>query len=297
MFAIVGSGFGLYGYLPAVVEALGAVVLLPEAYRAKVEARHELHPYLDTIRWVPDARAALDAATGVVIATPPARQVEVATLCLQLPEMETLVLEKPLAPSPREAQALLEALRRSGKRYRLGYTFLHTEWARSLCLGRGSVSITWTFMAHHFAQGLTNWKREHAHGGGPLRFFGVHLLALLARHGYREARSSSLQGGAPGEPEQWEAVLTAPGLADCRVLVDSRCHDQAFRIESDGRALVDLRDPYEGEPASGEADRRVAVLQRFLRSLHDGDAEHYAFYEAVNELWMRTEDATGPASA
>lgn len=297
MFAIVGSGFGLYGYLPAVVEALGEVVLLPAAYRAKVEARHELHPYLDAIRWVPDARSALDVATGVVIATPPARQVEVATLCLQLPEMRTLVLEKPLAPSPREAQALLEALRRSGKRYRLGYTFLHTGWANSHVLGKGPVSITWTFMAHHFAQGLSNWKREHAQGGGPLRFFGVHLLALLARHGYREARSSTLQGGAPGEPERWEAVLAGPGLGDCRVLVDSRRDDQAFRIESGGRALVDLRDPYESEPASGEADRRVAVLERLLRTFEEEDSGHDALYEEVNRLWMRTEDVTRPAAA
>lgn len=296
MFAIVGSGFGLYGYLPAVVEALGEVVLLPEAYRVKVEARHELHPYLDAIRWVPDARAALDAATGVVVATPPARQVEVATRCLQLPGMRTLVLEKPLTPSPPEAHALLEALHGSGKRYRLGYTFLHTGWANSLSLGRESVSITWTFMAHHFAQDLSNWKREHAQGGGPLRFFGVHVLALLARHGYREVRSSALRGGAAGEPERWEAQLAGPGLGDCRVLVDSRCGERVFRIESGGAAPVDMGDPFESEPAGGDADRRVAVLKRLLGTLEENDAAHHALYAAVNDLWTRAEQALRPAA-
>jgi hypothetical protein len=294
MFAIVGSGFGLYGYLPAVVEALGEVVLLPEAYRAKVEARHELHPYLDAIRWVPDARAALAAANGVVIATPPVRQVEVAMQCLHLEGVRTLVLEKPLAPGPQEAQALIEALRRSGKRYRLGYTFLHAGWAPSLGLGREPVSVTWTFMAHHFAQGLATWKREHAQGGGPLRFFGVHVLALLARHGYREVRSSALRGGTGGEPERWEAELAGPGLGDCRVLVDSRCGERGFRIEAGGAVLVDAREPFESEPASGDADPRVAVLKRLLGTLGESDAAHHALYEAVNGLWLRAEQAMRP---
>ena len=301
MFAIVGSGFGLYGYLPAVVEALGEVVLLPAAYRAKVEARHELHPCLEAIRWVPDARSALDAATGVVIATPPARQLAVATQCLDLPALQMLVLEKPLAPSPHEAQALLARIRGSGKRYRVGYTFLHCDWALRLPPGwaasrQTDVAITWSFMAHHFARGLSNWKRVHAEGGGVLRFFGVHLIALLAHEGYREVRESTLSGAVAGEPERWQAVFRGPGLSPCHVSVDSRNPGSAFRISA-GESLVDLADPYAAEPSSGEADRRIGVLKRFLGSLQGADATHDAFCDEVNRLWQRTEDATRLAVA
>lgn len=294
MFTIVGSGFGLYGYLPAVAETFGETVLLPEAYRAKVEARPELHPYLDAIQWTPDAQAALANADAVVVATPPRRQVEVAAQCLRLPGMRILVLEKPLAPNPREADALLNDLRRAGKRYRLGYTLLHTAWGARLELPRETqaVSITWTFMAHHFAYGLSNWKREHAQGGGPLRFFGVHLLALLVRHGYREARESTLEGEVGGEPERWQAVFAGPGLPDCRVLLDSRRTANTFRIASNDAPLVDLTDPYAGEPAEGEADRRIGVLKRFLDSSRSADAALDAFYEEVNLLWRNTEDVT-----
>lgn len=301
VFAIVGSGFGLYGYLPAVVEALGERVLLPEAYRAKVAARPELHPYLSSIQWVADLQAALGSATAVVIATPPARQLEVATQCLGLPAIHTLVLEKPLACSPQEAQALLAGVRSSGKRYRVGYTFLHCDWAmhlpREWAIGqKRDISIGWTFMAHHFARELSNWKRVHAQGGGALRFFGVHLIALLASQGYREVRESTLHGAVAGEPERWQAVFHGSGLPACHVSVDTRSPDPMFRISA-GEVLVDLADPYAAEPASGEADRRVGVLERFLDSLQDADAGHDAFCDEVNRLWQRTEDATRLAAA
>jgi len=292
VFTVVGSGFGLYGYLPALVETFGEPVLLPEAYRAKVDARPELERYREAIRWVPDADAALAQATGVVVATPPHRQVAEVKRCLSLAAIDSMVLEKPLAPTPAEAHALLEALRHSGRRYRLGYTFLQTRWAESLAWpqrdGGREVAITWTFMAHHFAHGLHNWKRIHAEGGGALRFFGVHLLALLARAGYRDVKESVLEGAVPAEPERWRAVFTAPRLPDCRVLVDARCEEARFRIEA-GTPLVDLSYPYSDEPAAREADRRIGVLQRFLRSLDAPQAEFDRFYAEVDALWRAVE--------
>lgn len=298
MFTVVGSGFGLYGYLPAVVEAFGGPVLLPESYRAKVEARPELLAYRSAIRWTPDAGSALREASEVVIATPPRRQVEVALACLALPAVRTLVLEKPVAPSAAEAHALLQALRRSGRRYRLGYSFLHTAWAAGLPWPRAGhareVAITWTFMAHHFAHGLQNWKRAHPEGGGPLRFYGVHLVALLALHGYRGVRESVLEGGTAGEPERWRALFRGEGLPDCRVLVDSRSAAAGFRIAA-AAPLVDLADPYGAEPAAGEGDRRVAVLKRFLESLREADAGFDRLYSEVDSLWRAAEQVTAQA--
>ena len=287
MFAIVGSGFGLYGYLPALVESFGDPVLLPESSRARVEARPELKPYRDSIRWTPDYDASLAQATAVVIATPPRRQVEVASRCLTLPSIATLILEKPLAPSAQEAHVLLERLRRSGRRYRLGYTLLHTSWARDLSIPH---SITWTFMAHHFAHGLHNWKRLHADGGGPLRFFGVHLLALLAHRGYRKVKQCALEGALAAEPQRWRALLSGEGLPDCRVLVDTRSTESVFRIASGG-PLVDLTDPYGAEPPEVEADRRIGVLRRFLASLDEPDARFDRLYREVDALWRATEEA------
>ncbi|MBI4514595.1 MAG: hypothetical protein HY699_02105 [Deltaproteobacteria bacterium] len=303
MFTIVGSGFGLYGYLPALVDGLGLPVLLPRSYEPKVLARPELRGYLDAIRWAPDAEAALAAASGVVIATRPAVQRQIVAECSRRPALGTLVLEKPLAVHPRAADEILDQLRRSGKAFRLGYTFLETDWARSLIerkeLGGPSccLRIAWRFMAHHFAHDVASWKRRASEGGGVVRFFGVHVVALLARLGYVEVGDSSVYGRTREELEKWEAMFSGPGLPTCVVQLDSRSVERCFVIELESggvsRRLVDLGDPFAMALPTGPAvtlDRRVAVLKRLLGTFRAEDASaFYQLYSRVNWLWAKAE--------
>jgi predicted dehydrogenase len=302
MFTIVGSGFGLYGYLPALIESLGGPVLLPMAYQDKVSARPELARYRDAIHWVADTEAALAAADGVVVASTPMRQPELVAQCLRLPSLKFLVLEKPLAATPAMAADVLGVLMRSGKRVRIGYTLLYTSWATRLRVPDvghfdGQVSVSWTFMAHHFSNALRNWKREHAQGGGVLRFFGIHVIALLVRLGYREVAESTLIGEDASQPEQWRAVFSGAYLPDCRVLVDSRSPANDFRVALDSAAgstvLIDLREPFQPEePVTPQGDRRVGILKRLLQTFQSDDADHYSFYHEVNRLWQSVEDGS-----
>jgi predicted dehydrogenase len=300
MYTIVGSGFGIYGYLPALVEGLGETVVLPRAYEAKVRARPELAGAIAGIRWVDDAEAALSQADAVVVATHPERQLEVVARCVSLPRIAKLVLEKPLAATPALAAELLARLDGANKRYRIGYTLLHAGWNERLAWPKvstpgASVSISWTFMAHHFAQELSNWKRIHDEGGGVLRFFGVHLVALLAQQGYDGVRSSVLEGDNPREPERWQAVFTGAGLPDCRVRVDSRNTVKRFEIAHGTagavRALVTLQDPFEQERSEGGEDRRVGVLERMLKTFEADDRPYHELYARVNTLWQKAESA------
>ena len=54
MFAILGSGFGLYGYLPALVEGCEQPVVLPERYRARFDERSELARFAINVQWEDD---------------------------------------------------------------------------------------------------------------------------------------------------------------------------------------------------------------------------------------------------
>lgn len=300
MYAIVGSGFGLYGYLPALVDGQDETVVLPRAYESKVRARTELAYTLSHIRWVDDEITALSLASTVVIAVPPQRQFELVSRCLTLPRIEKLVLEKPLAVTPALAAELVSKLDEAKKRYRIAYTLLNTAWHQELAWPKLStlgavISINWTFMAHHFAGRLTTWKRVHKDGGGVLRFYGVHLVALLAYHGYDGVCCSILEGEDPREPERWNAIFTGPGLPDCHVHVDSRSATKQFmmvhRIAAQENVILGMADPFENEIRKGDDDARVGVLKRLMDSFEADDMSYGLFYKRVNTLWRKIEAA------
>lgn len=298
MYTIVGSGFGLYGYLPALAKGQDESVLLPRTYESKVRARPELAGTLPSIHWVEDEVAALSLASAVVIATPPKRQFEVVSRCLTLTNIEKLVLEKPLAASPAYAVELISKLREAKKRYRIGYTLLYTAWHQRLAWAKLSpssamLSINWTFMAHHFKRDLATWKRAHEEGGGVLRFYGIHLVALLVHHGYDGVLSSVLDGEDSCEPECWRAVFTGCGLPDCSVYVDSRSSTNRFEIVRHAvmqeEVMHGVADPFENEVHEVGEDARVCVLKRLLDTFQLDDRPFELFYERVNMLWQKIE--------
>lgn len=306
IFTVAGGGFGLYGYVPALLAWSGDPVVLPDVYRSKMERRAELRPSMSRIRWVESREAAYAAASGLVIATPPNVQSDIVRQVLARYDVQALVLEKPVATTPDSAAATLRTIAEAGKRTRVGYTLLFTHWCTALawpvagqCAG---VSIEWTFLAHHFAHGLDVWKRRVDDGGGVLRFYGVHLIALLASRGYDTVLASTTSGTKVTEPERWQAQFAGSGLPPCAVTVDSRAQRTRFRIVPEPldahRALVDLPSPVVESGAPGPAgDPRVPALTALLRSLDDDDAKWALLYQRINDLWGRVEAATMPLAA
>lgn len=301
MFAILGSGFGLYGYLPALIE-LGERVALPERYRDRFAARQELASFAPHIRWMANEADALAHADGVVLAMRPADQCEWISRCLAHGQIERLILEKPLAPAPGSAAAMLESLGRSGRTFRIGYTFRHTDWAQRLqslvrTKGVRSVTIHWNFMAHHFRHGLRNWKRSSEQGGGAIRFYGIQAIALLAEFGYRDVAASTGYGSGIDEIEHWVATFTGRNLPACHVAINSRAANAEFRIDvgpENGPEchLVEQQNPFDssnGESIQKGLDRRVDILTQLGRSLWQSEPGGYDWYGAAITLWRATE--------
>jgi predicted dehydrogenase len=298
MFTICGSGFGLYGYLPALM-TLGEGVILPVAYKEKVQRRSELTEYFECIEWVPNIDDALSKAGSVILASPPYQQTSLVERCLALNNIERILVEKPIAVAPAEAIDILSLLERSGKRFEVAYTLLYTDWFESQCWKSNpdaSIQIHWCFMAHHFANDIENWKRQHVLGGGALRFYGIHLLAVLAYFGYELVLSSTIDGLSKGEPEKWMAEISGSNLPLCRVMLDSRDSDQRFSIISlPDTGIVNLKEPFADEQVIWSHDIRVNALTRLLKVLNVETETLNSVYRRTNLLWSQAEKllATG----
>ncbi len=308
MLAILGAGFGLYGYLPALVDGCAQRTVLPVRYRARFRERSELARYASDVQWEADEDAALNCADGVVLALQPINQSEWIPRCLARSNIERLLLEKPLAHSPEVAAAIFDDLIRSCKVFRIGYTFRYTVWGMQILSalgstrGSGSLSIHWSFLAYHFRHDLCNWKRFNATGGGAIRFYGIHIIALLAEMGYRDVTLSRAFGTSSDEVEKWIAVFAGSGLPECEVVVDTRSTVTKFRVEQTSNPRVglttvvaNLSDPFDSEDEacrSGQIDRRVHMLTRVCRSLWKEDSNEYEWYNATIRLWWSVEEKT-----
>lgn len=298
MFTIVGGGFGLYGYLPAIVDVLQTKVLLTERYMQTIESRPELGQYAGHIEWCPSISEALSRATAAVIAVPPVSQKRLVEQILSIDSIEKLIIEKPICATPNESIALIDALLVKSKRFRVGYSFLYTDWygelKEHLLKPADQLFITWSFKADHFVRNRETWKRYHSLGGGALRFYGIHLLAVLASLGYEDATSSMLTGVLADQPDAWAARLLGNKVPRCAVHLSTNSECNEFNIEvgeSDGcmKLIHSAASPFSQSKISSGSDSRVQVLERLIRSFEYGDDQHITLYQATNDLWARTE--------
>jgi predicted dehydrogenase len=295
--AILGSGFGLYGYLPAIAECCHEHVILPERYRAQLKRRADVAIFENRIQWLANESAALENADAAILAVRPDDQISYVDGCLGHVNIKRILLEKPLAPTPQQAADLLDRIVSRGRIIRIGYTFRYTAWAQSLIRAIGSlpidepIEINWLFQAHHYKTNARNWKRSVAAGGGVVRFFGIHLIALLAEMGYTTVLESEVSAAEADQAEIWRATFAGLELPRMRVVVHSNSVARAFRVRS-REMLHQSNDPFENANSVREFDPRVGGLTLLCREFLYDDRGSLPWYRASIELWRQVEDVS-----
>jgi predicted dehydrogenase len=292
--AILGSGFGLYGYLPALCGP-GCEVILPERYRMAVESRPDIAGFAPGIIWAASDEAALECADALVVSRRPEDQSDLMDRILSKPRLRRLLLEKPIARNPEDATQLQAQIEASGKILRVGYSFGATDWGQQLIAqaqsarATGDMSVRWTFRAHHYAMDRPTWKRSHSQGGGALRFYGIQVLALLAQMGFDRALASSTFSARPDEAETWHATIASGRGERCDIVVETQAASARFSVAGPGLAVAtDLADPF-GDQTAGAPDRRIAVLTSLCRDLLSSEHSPHQLYADTIALWRAVE--------
>jgi len=241
MLGILGSGFGLYWYLPAAVSLGFSPILVPVRYRDKLLSRDDLKKFNNNISWIKTDQHVIEMATILVISKRPNDQFNELPNYLSKQQLKKIIFEKPLAIDPVSALKMLAMVKASGKQCTAGFTFRFTPWATLLKSRLTSTLhikeevwfLKWHFMAHHFSTKVWNWKRDNGQGGGVLRFYGIHTIALLAELGYTEVVSSEVLSELNDEGySTWQATFRGPELPEFRVEVDSRSDITCFILKN-----------------------------------------------------------------
>ena len=201
MYTIIGKGFGLYGYLPAIMMNQSNLVLSSE-YKLNIEKRKDINQYINRIKWTQSIEESIHLSNNIILAIPPKEQFKFLHEKETNISNKTIFLEKPIASSPKESFILLKFLEEKKIKFYVNYSFIYLDWFKNLYHKINSlkpdavIKITWEFKAHFLMTNFMNWKSDFKLGGGILRFYGIHLMAVLTALNYENCKIIKLKNNA-----------------------------------------------------------------------------------------------------
>ena len=273
---IIGYKFGIYGYLPSLINCGYNNIFINQQGKDYISNLPKLKHLTKHIETIKDYESKENIIKNIILAIPPCEQNIVIKSKLNLNQVKNLILEKPLAASPKEASILLDYLNYKKINYKINYSFLYTNWfpkTKEKVLGLGldtCVTILWRFKAHHFVNNLNNWKRFHSLGGGALRFYGVHLIALLSDLGYEEVEKSIAYKMADDELYKWTCFIPQyKNLPNIKITVDSNSNENNFNISyikyDIKKDILTTSNPFALENIINGYDNRVSPISKFIK--------------------------------
>ena len=273
MYTIIGKGFGLYGYLPAVL-LNNSKLILTKDYKSYVEQRSDVDIFLNQIDWSKNILEAVQQSNNIILAIPPLEQFKFLMENKDLLKNKILFLEKPIANSPNMSFDLLSFLENENLKFCVNYSFLYLGWFQKLknkinALNTNSIiSIRWEFRAHHLKNNIFNWKSELKSGGGIIRFYGVHLIAVLASLNYHNCKI------VKSKYNHNYAVFgfVSSNKPDINIIIDIDASKEIFLIEmldysnNSSEIIIESNDPFysSNNTKSNILDRRVEYLRKYL---------------------------------
>jgi len=182
---IIGSGFGLYGLLPAFNSIKNCQVTCICG-----EKTDRLVKYCQSINLkniYSDWRIMLENENldAIALAVPPSVQYEIAKVAIK--KKINIFAEKPLAANYNQAKELLFLARKKRITHTVDFIFPEIEeWQKvkqiidKKTYGKlKHISVNWNFLSYNIKNKISSWKTNVKEGGGALSFYFSHALYYL----------------------------------------------------------------------------------------------------------------------
>ncbi|MGA2556461.1 MAG: Gfo/Idh/MocA family oxidoreductase [Verrucomicrobiota bacterium] len=309
--AVAGSGFGLYGVLPAFQR-------IAECEVAGIfgERSERLLNYCGRtgVAFFSDWRAMLEECRpeAIAVAVIPRHQQEI--LACAIERGISVFAEKPLAMDAGQARELLERARAKRVAHVMDFLFPEIpEWGRARELLEGGAigrvrncKMKWRFLSHDIRNRMEGWKTRPEEGGGALSFYFSHVFYNLE---FLLGRMRRLRCGLVYQPEtpgagETGVRLEAEFASGCAGEVIFDCafgggHEHAWEFQGEAGWLAlektsasftrgfELR----RRPKSGPTER-VAVKPLECDASLD---ERVALVQSLGERFLRWQRAGVPA--
>lgn len=182
---IIGSGFGLYGLLPAFTATKGCsvVAICGKQTERLVKVCEEIGLTSRYTSW--KEMLDLEELDAVAIAVKPSAQYAIAKYAIE--KGIHVFAEKPLTTNLKEAQDLVVLAKKKRITTMVDFIFQEIdEWQKAKeLLGAKTygklkhISVNWDFLSFDIKNNITSWKTHSKEGGGALSFYSSHVLYYI----------------------------------------------------------------------------------------------------------------------
>lgn len=290
---ILGSGFGSYGYLPAIIKA-GYNAIVPERYLEKFRKRADLHPLIDRIKFCGLESEIIRNSNFLVFARRPEDQDVFIQSHIQDLKSKSIFFEKPLSQSNEISRKNLELLSKNKVKFRIGFLSKYTNWCVNLQRILSSkqsknivITLKWQFDANHFKYDTKSWKGLIIQGGGTFYFYGSHLIHAFSQLANWDFVKLQKKYSGPDTDTAFELSLANQNwLADINVNAYCNC-DPSFRItvfEENTKIFDHIAPSIFDMPSSYEiVDPRSELIYDHIQSI---DKKHENLVEYMEYLTL-----------
>ena len=299
MYTIVGKGFGLYGYLPATI-LNGFDLVLSNEYKSDIQKRGDINKFINFIQWTKSIKEAIYLSDNIILAIPPKEQFKFLLENEKLISNKTIFLEKPIACSPKQSAILLKFLEEKKIKFYVNYSFIYLDWFKKLFNKINSlnsnfnIKVNWEFKAHFIKTNVMNWKSDSQSGGGIIRFYGIHLIAVLTALEYENYKIIKLKDNT--QTIIFKIINVNKPEIEILINIDSNIDKFTIEMFEDSRnnknTLVALKNPFEKQNNKKlkKLDRRVQNIRDYLIDKNN-PIQNLNFNKKVVKLWCEIEKA------
>jgi len=291
-----GNGFALDVYLPALIKLGIKKILIDKNQIFNKNKTNILNKYKDYIEYFKDKNYRDKLIDYTILAVSPSKQYNLLLDHNFFEHTKTLILEKPLASSPIKALEILKKLEQRNSKYIINYSFRYTLWFRNISeyikiLPKNiELFFIWKFMARHFIHERKTWKRLHSEGGGAIRFYGIHLIAILSDIGYLEVQKAINYSEKSSYLSSFSCSFkSTQKLPKCKILINSKSMVNEFSCyyikDNKKISLLSLQEPFPKDFGDLLEDPRVEITNRLINEKNF----NYSNFNVV-KLWKDIED-------
>jgi predicted dehydrogenase len=283
MVGILGSGFGLYGYLPAICQVSNERVYLLNKAKKILLSRPELTNYYDRINWVESPSEIISTCNTLIIAYPPEYVYPLIDMIEISSTLRKVIVEKPICQDSTTSIQFITRIKNKKIRIISGFIFVYAEWYQDLVnYNNGDVNIVWKFFKKNNLNSSPTWKYTSSKGGGALKMYGVHLLSVLAN------LSAVLVRIHQNNDEVFRAVFKTKNNFCINVNIELTNTQSSFIIEN----ITSLETPFGKQKENYQEDFRVKYITKMLVDFEN----NYDYLDQLMVdtmfLWSITENKT-----